>query len=108
LESELQCSAKLEEIALRAFVVFELVHPARVEVEMTLPYRCRVSKDRTDAEGMTHEQGILFLCLLLLGLYQKSSVARAPRIVAVSSRVDGDSTTCTSKVTRAAGVTAKL
>ena len=37
---ELQSCAKLEEVALRAFAVFELVHPARVEVEMTLPHLC--------------------------------------------------------------------
>ena len=36
LESELQCCAKLEQVALGAFAVFELVHPARVEVEIAL------------------------------------------------------------------------
>ena len=37
-------------------MIFELVHPASVEIEITLlPYLCCVGKDRTDAEGTTDE-----------------------------------------------------
>jgi hypothetical protein len=43
-DSELQARAELEEVALRAIAIFQLVHRARVEVEITFPYLRRVGK----------------------------------------------------------------
>jgi hypothetical protein len=55
ISSKFQVCAKLEEVALRAVAISQFVHPAGVEIEMTLPELCGVSKDWADAESPAHE-----------------------------------------------------